>query len=66
MEKYVTGMCFMLGAPRVNTTQVSGLTYKGRFYLTVTEVLRDKSFRRELAKNFVEKGFEVTVEDSGE
>lgn len=65
MEKYITGMCFMLGAPRCNSSQVSGLTYKGRFYLTVTEVLKDKSFRRNLAKCFVEKGFEVQIEDNG-
>lgn len=65
MEKYITGMCFMLGAPRCNSSQASGLTYKGRFYLTVTEVLKDKSFRRNLAKCFVEKGFEVQIEDNG-
>ena len=65
MEKYITGMCFMLGAPRCNTSQVSSLTYKGRLYVTVTEVLKDKTFRRKLASNFVKKGFAVQIEDNG-
>lgn len=65
MEKYITGMCFMLGAPRCNTSQVSSLTYKGRLYITVTEVLEDKTFRRKLATNFVKKGFAVQIEDNG-
>ncbi len=65
MEKHITGMRFMLGAPRCNTTQVSGLTYKGRFYLTVTDILSDKTFRRNLARCFVEKGFAVQIEDNG-
>ncbi len=65
MEKYITGMCFMLGAPRCNTSQVSSLTYNGRLYVTVTEVLKDKSFRRKLATNLVKKGFAVQIEDNG-
>lgn len=65
MEKHITGLCFMLGAPRYNTVQVSGLTYKDRFYLTVTSVLADKTFQRELARSLVKKGFGVKIEDNG-
>jgi hypothetical protein len=65
MEKHITGICFMLGAPRLNATQVSGLSYKDKFYLTITERLKDKSFRRDMARCFVQKGFEVEIVDNG-
>lgn len=65
MEKHITGICFMLGAPRLNATQVSGLSYKDKFYLTITERLKDKSFRRDMARCFVQKGYEVEIVDNG-